>query len=76
MFVYRYRIDDLIERYSVGDSFHFRNRGQATIEGVEAELQLAVTEGWSVEAGLAVSAGGTDGGAEIDDIAPPNGRPG
>ncbi len=73
LFVYRYRIDDLIERYSVGDNFHFRNRGQATIEGVEAELQLAVTEGWSVEAGLAVSAGGTDGGAEIDDIAPPNG---
>jgi outer membrane receptor protein involved in Fe transport len=72
LFAYRYEIDDLIERYSVGDSFHFRNRGQATIEGVEAELQLAVTEGWSVEAGLAVSAGGTDGDAEIDDIAPPN----
>ena len=28
---------------------------------------------WSLEAGLAVSDGGTDGDAEIDDIAPPNG---
>ncbi|MBP7588270.1 MAG: TonB-dependent receptor [Thermoanaerobaculia bacterium] len=73
LFAYRYEIDNLIERYSDGDNFRFRNRGQGTIEGVEAEMQLTVAEAWSVEAGLAVSAGSTDGGAEIDDIAPANG---
>ena len=72
-FAYRYEIDNLIERYAVGDNFRFRNRGQGTIEGVEAELQTAFAEIWSLEAGLAVSDGGTDGDAEIDDIAPPNG---
>lgn len=73
LFAYRYEIDDLIERYSDGDNFRFRNRGQGTIEGIEAEMQLVIAEDWSVEAGLAVSNGETDGGAEIDDIAPPNG---
>ncbi|MBP9824927.1 MAG: TonB-dependent receptor [Thermoanaerobaculia bacterium] len=73
LFAYRYEIDNLIERYAVGDNFQFRNRGRGTIEGVEAEMQTAFAEIWSLEAGLAVSDGGTDGNAEIDDIAPPNG---
>ena len=73
VFAYRYAIDDLIERYSDGDNFRFRNRGQGTIEGIEAELQTAFAEAWSLEAGVAVSDGDTDGGAELDDIAPPNG---
>jgi iron complex outermembrane receptor protein len=73
LFVYRYEIDDLIERYSVGDNFQFRNRGEGRIEGIEAEVQAALAERWSLEAGAAVSNGTTDGGAELDDIAPPNG---
>ncbi len=73
LFVYRYEIDDLVERYPDGDNFRFRNRGEGTIEGIEAELQTAFADAWSLEAGLAVSDGSTDGGAEIDDIAPPNG---
>ncbi len=72
-FAYRYEIENLIERYAVGDNFQFRNRGQGTIEGVEAEIQTAFAEVWSLETGLAISDGGTDGNAEIDDIAPPNG---
>ena len=56
-FAYRYEIDDLIERYRVGDNFTFRNRGRATIEGVEVEVQTAFAEVWSLEAGLAVSDG-------------------
>jgi outer membrane receptor protein involved in Fe transport len=72
-FAYRYQIDDMIERYSDGSDFRFRNRGRGTIDGVEAELQTAFAERWSLEAGLAVSKGSADGGAEIDDIAPPNG---
>lgn len=72
-FVYRYEIEDLIERYGVGSDFFFRNRGEATIEGIEVELQTGFGRGWSLEAGAAVSDGETDGGATIDDIAPPNG---
>lgn len=73
LFAYRYEIDNLIERYSAGDNFQFRNRGQGTIEGIEAEIQTTIGDDWSLEGGIAVSDGSTDGGAEIDDIAPPNG---
>ncbi len=72
-FVYRYEISDLVERYGIASDFFFRNRGEARIEGVELELQTAFGGGWSLESGLAISNGETDGGAEIDDIAPPNG---
>ena len=73
LFVYRYEIDDLIERYGAGADFFFRNRGKATIRGIEAELQTGFGAGWSLEAGAALSDGETDGGAAIDDIAAPNG---
>jgi iron complex outermembrane receptor protein len=73
VFAYRYRIDDLVERYASGADFLFRNRGRALIEGLELELQSALSEAWSIEAGAAVSRGHTDGGAAIDDIAPQNG---
>ena len=72
-FAYHYEIEDLIERYAIGDNFFFRNRGTGTIEGIEAEVQTAFGERWSLEAGAAVSDGETDGGAAIDDITPPNG---
>jgi iron complex outermembrane receptor protein len=73
IFAYRYRIDDLVERYAAGADFLFRNRGRAIIEGCELELQSALSAAWSIEAGAAVSRGHTDGGAMIDDIAPANG---
>ena len=73
IYAYRYRIDDLVERYQAGADFFFRNRGKATIEGIELEAQTAFGAGWSAEVGAAWSDGETDGGAEIDDIAAPNG---
>jgi outer membrane receptor protein involved in Fe transport len=40
-YAYRYDIEDLIERYQAEDDFFFfRNRGEARIRGLEAELQL------------------------------------
>jgi outer membrane receptor protein involved in Fe transport len=72
LFAYHYEIDNLIERYQAGDDFQFRNRGTGEIEGIEAEIQTTFAEAWSLESGLAVSDGWTDGGAAIDDIAPPN----
>ncbi|HXT21550.1 MAG TPA: TonB-dependent receptor, partial [Thermoanaerobaculia bacterium] len=73
LYAYRYEIDDLIERFGVGDNFAFRNRGQATLEGLEVEAQTAIGARWSAELGAAWSDGETDDGAEIDDITPPNG---
>lgn len=73
LFAYHYRIDDLVERYGAGSDFFFRNRGAATIRGLEMELQAGFGQGWSLEAGAALADGETDGGAAIDDIAAPNG---
>lgn len=73
LYAYHYDIDDLIERFGVGDNFAFRNRGKATLEGLEVEAQTAVGARWSVDVGASWSDGETDGGAEIDDVTPPNG---
>ncbi len=72
-FAYHYRIDDLIERYGSGSDFFFRNRGEATIEGFEAEAQIGIGDDWTIETGAAISDGEADGGDPIDDIAPVNG---
>jgi outer membrane receptor protein involved in Fe transport len=72
-YAYRYEIDDLIERFGEGADFFFRNRGDATLEGFEVEAQTAFGERWSGDLGVAWADGETDGGAEIDDITPPNG---
>jgi iron complex outermembrane receptor protein len=72
-YAYRYRIEDLIERFAQGDSFLFRNRGRAVIEGLEAEAQTAVGRHWSGDLGFAWSRGEAGSGDAIDDVAAPNG---
>jgi outer membrane receptor protein involved in Fe transport len=52
-YAYRYDIRRLIERYAQGADFAFRNRGEARIEGVEAEFQAHLARGFSLEAGAA-----------------------
>jgi outer membrane receptor protein involved in Fe transport len=71
-FLYRYRIDDLIERYGSGADFFFRNRGTAIVEGIELEAQWTPPGAWTLGAGAAAGRGRTDGGAAVDDIAAPN----
>jgi len=71
LYAYHYVIDDLVERYRAGDDFFFRNRGAATIEGAEVEIQSRLDEHWSIDAGGAWSRGRTEGGATIDDVAAP-----
>ena len=73
LYGYHYEIDDLVERFGVGDNFAFRNRGKATLEGLELEAQTAFGARWSVDVGASWSDGETDRGAEIDDVTPPNG---
>ncbi len=51
VFLYRYEIAGLVERYRVGEDYFFRNRGSALIDGAEVELQGDLDERWRVEAG-------------------------
>jgi outer membrane receptor protein involved in Fe transport len=69
-YAYEYQIDDLIERFAVGDNFNFRNRGEAEIRGAELEVQTS-SGPWSGELGLAIADGEADGN-DIDDISAPN----
>ncbi len=51
VYVYRYRIDDLVERFvSAPDFFDFRNRGRARIQGVELEAQADLGRGFTLAA--------------------------
>ncbi len=75
LYGYHYGITELIERYSTGlpDDFLFRNRGEARIHGVEAEGEVDLGSGWSVELGAQLSRGlAVDDEASLDDISPPN----
>ena len=72
IYAYRYEIDDLIERFAAGDDFRFRNRGSATLAGLEVEAQIRIAERWSLDGGGAWTRGRTDGGAPIDDQPAPN----
>jgi outer membrane receptor protein involved in Fe transport len=71
LYAYRYGIDDLVERYREGDDFFFRNRGGATIEGLELEARTALGGGWSVDGGAAWTRARGDGGDPIDDAPAP-----
>ncbi len=67
LYAYRYRIEDLVERYRTGDDFFFRNRGSATVEGIELEAQARLDERWSLDGGAAWGRGTTGGGDFLDD---------
>jgi hemoglobin/transferrin/lactoferrin receptor protein len=69
---YRYRIDDLIERYSPQtDFFFFRNRGRGEIQGFEIESRAELGSGYSVELGLNIGRGELkEDGSNLDDISP------
>ncbi|MGE3274790.1 MAG: TonB-dependent receptor [Vicinamibacterales bacterium] len=72
-FYYRYRIDDLIERYETDpDFFFFRNRGRARLQGFEVEAQADL--GWrtTVELAAQVARGRAldDNDAYLDDVTP------
>ncbi len=69
---YVYRIEDLIERYRVGDNYEFRNRGEAEIAGVELEADVRVARGSScASSARSPRAGVLDDGTWATDIAPP-----
>jgi outer membrane receptor protein involved in Fe transport len=72
LYLYRYQISDLIERYRAGNDFEFRNRGRALIRGVELEAQAEVAGGIELEIGAQLLSGESlDDGTPLADIPPP-----
>jgi iron complex outermembrane receptor protein len=71
LFAYDYRIDNLVERFRAGADFQFRNRGQAQVRGLEAELSTRFLRNFELLLGGALARGETDTGDPLDDIAAP-----
>ena len=71
-FFYHYRIDDLIERFLVGDDdFLFRNRGRARIRGFEVEGQATFPRGVTLDLAAQVTEGRSlDDDTYLDDMSP------
>ena len=69
---YRYRITDLVERYSATTTlFLVRNAGRADLHGVEVEAQATLPKGFTVASTAETSRGRNDvDGTPLDDVAP------
>jgi hemoglobin/transferrin/lactoferrin receptor protein len=72
VYLYHYRIDDLVERYQTQtDFFFFRNRGRARLRGIEVEARSNLGRGYSVEAAGNIARGrALDDRAYLDDMPP------
>jgi outer membrane receptor protein involved in Fe transport len=68
---YRYRISDLVERYSPEpDFFLFRNQGRTVVRGFEVEARTEIGNTVHLEGGLNIARGQTGEDSDLDDIAP------
>jgi outer membrane receptor protein involved in Fe transport len=72
VYLYHYRINDLVERYQTEtDFFFFRNRGRARLRGVELEARSDLGSGYSVELAASLARGrALDDDAYLDDVSP------
>ena len=69
LYLYRYEIRDLVERYREGADFFFRNRGQALLRGIELEVQADLGGRFSAELGLQAAQGrALEDGAPLADV--------
>jgi iron complex outermembrane receptor protein len=57
LYLYRYEIRDLVERYRDGADYSFRNRGRALLRGIELEAQADIGAGFSAEVGAQAASG-------------------
>ena len=72
LYLYRYRINDLIERFRVGDNFFFRNRGESEIMGIEVETSFVISDSLELQAGAHLLEGEViDDGSPTDGVPPP-----
>ena len=61
VFLYRYRISDLIERFETSpDRYFFRNRGEALLRGMELNAGLKFSHSWSMSGGAQWARGTID----------------
>jgi outer membrane receptor protein involved in Fe transport len=72
VYLYHYRINNLIERFETEtDFFFFRNRGRARLRGVEVEARSELGRGFSMEIAAQIARGhALDDDANLDDAAP------
>ncbi len=70
LYAYSYRINDLIERFRVGDDFTFRNHGEAEITGLEVEGSLVIGPKLELQLGAQALQGET-----LEDGLPTDGVP-
>jgi outer membrane receptor protein involved in Fe transport len=69
LYLYRYEIRDLVERYRDGSDFFFRNRGRTLLRGVELELQADLGHGFVADLALQAAEGrALDDGAPLADV--------
>lgn len=69
LYLYRYQIRDLVERYREGADYSFRNRGRALLRGIELEAQADLGAGFSAEVGAQAADGrALDDGTPLADI--------
>jgi outer membrane receptor protein involved in Fe transport len=72
LYLYRYRIFDLIERFRAGDDYFFRNRGESEITGIEVEVSIAIGNGLELQAGAHALRGEiVEDGSPTDGVPPP-----
>ena len=69
LFLYRYEISNLVERYREGSDFFFRNQGRALLRGIEIEVQADLGSRFTAGLGLQAAEGrATDDGAPLGDV--------
>jgi outer membrane receptor protein involved in Fe transport len=69
LFLYRYEIRNLVERYREDSDFFFRNRGRALLRGIELELQADLGGRFTAGLGLQAAEGRATGdGAPLADV--------
>jgi outer membrane cobalamin receptor len=70
VYLFHYRIEDLVERYEdAADFFFFRNRGQSRVRGIEMESQIDVGARTTIElSGQTMRGTAEDDGSGLDAI--------
>jgi outer membrane receptor protein involved in Fe transport len=68
LFLYDYRIRDLVERYREGTDFRFRNRGKATVRGIELEVSHRLAPHLELQIAASAARGEAGNGEPLDDI--------
>ncbi len=71
VFAYSYRIADLVERYETRpEVFRFRNRGEATLSGLELEVRFGDDSPFLLDVAASIARGRTGEGGALDGISP------